>query len=278
LAPCISRTHTEVTEPQQRRAATLLAEARELDTAAGDDALDLLDHAPGRPARRADRAGTLGAAADLPGLDLAAQGNATRCQGPARPAGQRPAGGGTRSAARCPARSSPPPCRQTGSAEQPGVATGSWGAAKSATTLDRGIRRSKPSNLSSGTHGPAPSCQQASDLPALDLGDPDLSNSGGYLGERRWRWPAPKISPIPVSVLPARGRVAPTRDPTRVRTLPISGSTRTPNSQRRSRMDRNMTRGYPTSHPSHPIAPPSGGRRRQTAAVVVGQRRVPTPG
>jgi len=77
LAPCISRTHTEVTEPQQRRAATLLAEARELDTAAGDDALDLLDHAPGRPARRADRAGTLGAAADLPGLDLAAQGNAT---------------------------------------------------------------------------------------------------------------------------------------------------------------------------------------------------------
>jgi len=35
------RTHTEVTEPQQRRTATLLAKARELDSAAGDDALDL---------------------------------------------------------------------------------------------------------------------------------------------------------------------------------------------------------------------------------------------
>ncbi len=58
-------------------------------------------------------------------------------------------------------------------------------------------------------------------------GSPELSNNGGYLGKRRWRWPAPKISPIPVSVLPARGRVAPTRDPTRVRTRPISGSTRT---------------------------------------------------
>jgi len=104
--------------------------------------------------------------------------------------------------------------------------------------------------------------QPADDHPAQDEAEqrrdqaagPELSNNGGYLGERRWRWPAPKISPTPVSVLPARGRVAPTRDPTRVRTLPISGSTRTPNSQRRSRMDRNMTRGYPTSPPSHPVA------------------------
>jgi len=150
-----------------------------------------------------------------------------------------------------------------------------------------------PSNPSSGTHPPAPSCHQASDLPGLAPRGPAVSNSGGYLGERRWRWPAPKVWPIPVSVLPARGRVAPTRDPTRVRTLPISGSTRTPNSQRRSRMDRNMTRDYPTSHPPHPghtptasampapqspsiAAPPSRGRGRQTSDGGR-QRRAPTP-
>jgi hypothetical protein len=53
------------------------AEARELNTAAGDDALDLLDHARGGLLAGADRAGTPGAAADLSGLDLAAQGSAT---------------------------------------------------------------------------------------------------------------------------------------------------------------------------------------------------------
>ena len=82
--------------------------------------------------------------------------------------------------------------------------------------------------------------------------DPDQSNSGGYLGDRRRRRPARRVWPTPVRGLPARGRVDSTRDPTRVRTLPTSGSTRTANSQRRSRMDRNMTRGYPTSYPSHP--------------------------
>jgi len=82
LAPRISRTHTEVTEPQQRGAATLLAEARQLETAAGDNALDLLDHAPGRPARPRRPGRHPGAAADLPGLDLAAQGNATALSRP----------------------------------------------------------------------------------------------------------------------------------------------------------------------------------------------------
>ena len=35
MAPSPKRARTEVTKPQQRRAATLLAEARELETAAG---------------------------------------------------------------------------------------------------------------------------------------------------------------------------------------------------------------------------------------------------
>jgi len=69
--------------PKQRQGAAAApyrdaaAKARELDTAAGDDALDLLDHAPGRPARPRRPGRHPGAAADLPGLDLAAQGNAT---------------------------------------------------------------------------------------------------------------------------------------------------------------------------------------------------------
>ncbi len=75
LGPAASSGLTpEVTEPQQRGPATLLAEARELDTAAGDDALDLLDHAPGGLLARAETGPTPGAAGDLPGLDLAAQG------------------------------------------------------------------------------------------------------------------------------------------------------------------------------------------------------------
>ncbi len=77
MAASPPHTHTEVKEPQQRRTATLLAAARQLDTAAGDDALDLLEHAPGRPARPRRPGRHPGAAADLPGLDLAAQGNAT---------------------------------------------------------------------------------------------------------------------------------------------------------------------------------------------------------
>jgi len=215
-----------------------------------------------------------------------------RCQSTARPL--LPAG--------CRGRDRPhgvPPAarrdRQTGSAGNQGVATGSWGAAKSATTSIAGsgdqaeqskLRNSPASAFMPSGIGPTRFGTQRARAP---------SNSGGYLGERRWRWPAPKISPTPVNVLPARGRVAPTRDPTRVRTLPISGSSKTPNSQRRSRMDRNMTRGYPTSHPPHPghtpsatsampdpqspsiAAPPSGGRRRQTSGGGR-PRRAATPG
>ncbi len=64
-------------EPQQRGTATLLAEARELDTAAGDDALDLLEHAPGRPARPRRPGGTRERLRVLPGLDLAGHGSST---------------------------------------------------------------------------------------------------------------------------------------------------------------------------------------------------------
>ncbi len=200
--------------------------------------------------------------ADLSGLDLAAQGSATALTtGPVRPAGQRPAGGGTRSAARCPASSLPPPCRWTGAAEQPGVATGSWGAAKSPDNIDRGIGRSCRAIQAPRRTRQRLLAVRHQTYPAWHPEGPAVSNSGGYLGERRWRWPAPKISPTPVSVLPARGRVVSTRDPTRVRTRPISGSTRTPNSHRRSRMDRNMSGGYPTSHPSHPSPPEPAGLR-----------------
>ncbi len=106
----------------------------------GDGALDLLDHALGRPARRADRAGTRLAAADLPRLALAAQGNATalsRSCSTHRPAACRR---GTRSAARCPASSSP--CRQTGAAEQPGGSNRQLGRSEVRDNIERGIRRS----------------------------------------------------------------------------------------------------------------------------------------
>jgi len=253
----------------------------------------VLDHAPGQPACSPVPTGPApGAAADLPGLDLAAQGNATalsRSCSTHRPAACRR---GTRSAARCPASSSP--CRQTGAAEQPGGSNRQLGRSKVRDNIERGIRRS-----SRAIQAPELTRQRLVAIshrtyPAWQPEGPELSNNGGYLGERRWRWPAPKISPTPVSVLPTRGRVAPTRHPTRVRTRPISGSTRTPNSHRRSRMDRNMTRGYPTSDPPHPghtpsatsampdpqspsiAAPPSTGRRRQTSGGGR-QRRAATP-
>lgn len=55
---------------EQRRTATLLAAARQLETAAGDDALDLLDH--WAASSLADRAGTRERLRTLPALDLAA--------------------------------------------------------------------------------------------------------------------------------------------------------------------------------------------------------------
>ena len=140
MAPCISRTHTEVTEPQQRRAATLLAEARELDTAAGDDALDLLAHAPGRPARPRRPGRHPGAAADLPGLDRTAQGNATalsRSCSTRRPAaypGMWDAIGRT-----VPSKELAAAGRQTGSAEQPGGSNRQLGRSTVPDNIDRGI-------------------------------------------------------------------------------------------------------------------------------------------
>jgi TnpA family transposase len=57
---------------EQRRTATLLAAARHLETAAGDDALDLLDQLLGGVLARADRAGVRERLRTLPALDLAA--------------------------------------------------------------------------------------------------------------------------------------------------------------------------------------------------------------
>jgi len=57
---------------EQRRTATLLAAARQLETDAGDDALDLLDQLLGALLARADRAGTRERLRTLPTLDLAA--------------------------------------------------------------------------------------------------------------------------------------------------------------------------------------------------------------
>jgi len=56
----------------QRRTATLLAAARQLQTAAGDDALDLLDQLLGQLLARADRSGVRERLRTLPALDLAA--------------------------------------------------------------------------------------------------------------------------------------------------------------------------------------------------------------
>jgi len=56
----------------QRRTATLLAAARQLEIAAGDDALDLLDQLLGGVLARADRAGSRERLRTLPALDLAA--------------------------------------------------------------------------------------------------------------------------------------------------------------------------------------------------------------
>jgi len=57
---------------EQRRTATLLAAARQLETDAGDDALDLLDQLLGGLLARADRADTRERLRTLPALDLAA--------------------------------------------------------------------------------------------------------------------------------------------------------------------------------------------------------------
>lgn len=57
---------------EQRRTATLLATARHLETAAGDDALDLLDQLLGGILARADRAGVKERLRTLPTLDRAA--------------------------------------------------------------------------------------------------------------------------------------------------------------------------------------------------------------
>ncbi len=57
---------------RQRRTATLLAAARHLETAVGDDVLDLLDQLLGSVLARADRAGSRERLRTLPTLDLAA--------------------------------------------------------------------------------------------------------------------------------------------------------------------------------------------------------------
>ena len=63
---------------EQRRIATLLAAARHLELAAGDDALDLLDQLLGAILARADRAGAKERLRTLPALDVAAARCATR--------------------------------------------------------------------------------------------------------------------------------------------------------------------------------------------------------
>ena len=57
---------------EQRRTATLLAAARQLEIDAGDDALDVLDQLLGTLLARAERAGARQRLADLPALDAAA--------------------------------------------------------------------------------------------------------------------------------------------------------------------------------------------------------------
>jgi hypothetical protein len=67
-----ARTQALARMGEQRRTATLLAAARQLETDAGDDALDLLDQLLGALLARADRAGTRERLRTLPTLDLAA--------------------------------------------------------------------------------------------------------------------------------------------------------------------------------------------------------------
>jgi len=109
-----------------------------------------------------------------------------------------------------------------------------------------------PPAVSTYTNGPAlPSHRTAHDTARSAA----KTSPAGHHRRRTGRRPARRVWPTPVRVLPVRGRVDSTRDPTQVRTLPISGSTKTANSHRRSRMDRSMTCGYPTSYPPHPFAP-----------------------
>jgi hypothetical protein len=136
----LPRIHTEVMEPQQRGTATLLAEARELDTAAGDDALDLLEHAPGRPARPRRPGGTRERLRVLPGLDLAGHGSSTALSkycSTRRPAACRWGGHDRRHGVPRAGRR-----RRVGRPallNNQGVATGSWGATNSRNDIYRGI-------------------------------------------------------------------------------------------------------------------------------------------
>lgn len=95
----------------QRRTATLLAAARQLQTAAGDDALDLLDQLLGQLLARADRAGMPERLRTLPALDLAA----VQLRDAVKVLLDPPAGGwtrcGTSSGAPSPVSSSEPRCR-----------------------------------------------------------------------------------------------------------------------------------------------------------------------
>jgi hypothetical protein len=96
---------------EQRRTATLLAAARQLETAAGDDALDLLDQFLGGILARAGRAGIRERLRTLPALDLAA----AQLRDAVKVLLDPPAGGlaasGPRSGARCPVSSSAPQSR-----------------------------------------------------------------------------------------------------------------------------------------------------------------------
>jgi len=96
---------------RQRRTATLLAAARHLETAAGDDVLDLLDQLLGGVLARADRAGSRERLRTLPTLDLAA----VQLRDAVKVLLDPPAGGldavWPRSGARCLVSSSPPRSR-----------------------------------------------------------------------------------------------------------------------------------------------------------------------
>jgi len=287
---------TEVTGSQQRGAATLLAEARELDTAGGDDALDLLDHAPGRPARprRPGRHPGSGCCRTCPGWTWPPRATPRRCQGPARPAGQRPAGGGTRSAARCPASSSPPPCRQTGSAEQPGGSNRQLGRSKSPTTSTAGpgdeaeqskLRSSRasaflPSGIApTGLAPRGPRTQQQRRLPrraplalacAQGLADTGQRSTGPRPGGLD---PRPDPGQDPADQRQNQDREQPTtkshgqeHDPR----LPGAAT-------RHTRPHPSATSAVPDPESASVAAPPSRGRRRRTAAVGGRQQRVPTP-
>ena len=204
---------------------------------------------------RADRAGTPERLRTCPGWTGPPRATPRRCQGPARPAGQRPTRAcGTRSAARCLARSSPPPGGRPALLNNQGVATGSWGAAQSPTTsiAESGVEaeqsKFRSSRASAVRIGPTRLGTQGGPNSAIAAAtSASAAGAGLPVGSGRYRsafyrpaagWPGP-------ATRPGSGPG------------PTSGSTRTANSQRRSRMDRNLTRGYPAPPPVTPGHTPS---------------------